>query len=91
MEKYYLEMMDEIYKGNSEALAEGKEAIVDFFKDAVILTKVEDWLKEQMIFILSLPAATKDIKLEHKIMVNCYQAVLDKIIDYMEESNNECL
>lgn len=91
MEKYYLEMMDEIYKGNSEALEEGKEAIVDFFKDAVILTKVEDWLKEQMIFILSLPAVTKDIELEHKIMVNCYQAVLDKIIDYMEESNNEYL
>lgn len=91
MEKYYLEMMDEIYKGNSEALAEGKEAIVDFFKDAVILTKVEDWLKGQMIFILSLPAITKDIELEHKIMINCYQAVLDKIIDYMEESNNECL
>lgn len=88
MERYYLDMIDEVQKGSSEAKEEIKEAIVDFFKSATRLTEIENWLKDQINFLLGLPAFTKDIELEHKIMISCYQDILDKIEG---EENNECL
>lgn len=79
MERYYLDMIDEVQKGSLEAKEEIKEAIVDFFKSATRLTELENWLKDQINFLIGLPAFTKDIELEHKIMINCYQDILDKI------------
>ena len=41
--------------------------------------KLKEWLKEQDIFITELPAFTKEISIEHKIMSNCYEDALDKM------------
>lgn len=41
--------------------------------------ELKEWLKEQDIFITELPAFTKEIGIEHKIMSNCYEATLDKM------------
>ena len=50
--------------------------------------ELKEWLKEQDIFITELPAYTKEIGIEHKIMSNCYEATIDKM-EEIESRNNE--
>lgn len=60
-----------------------KQVIDDLTKQNTELkdnwNKLKEWLKEQDIFITELPAFTKEISIEHKIMSNCYEDTLDKM------------
>ena len=43
--------------------------------------ELKEWIKEQDVFITELPAFTKEISIEHKIMAICYENILDKMED----------
>lgn len=44
-----------------------------------IINELKKWLEEQHQFIIEIPAFTKEISQEHKVMECCYEDVLDKI------------
>ena len=46
--------------------------------------KLKEWLKEQDIFITEIPAFTKEIGIEHKIMSICYENILDKMEEILK-------
>ena len=50
-----------------------------------ILTELEEYYKEQLEFIIELPAYTKDITQEHKVMELCYEDFLNKIQELKEK------
>lgn len=49
-----------------------------------IINELEKWLEEQHQFIIEIPAFTKEISQEHKVMECCYEDVLDKIKELEE-------
>ena len=71
----------------NEAQAIAKEVVLDEIENLQSQleqkednwNKLKEWLKEQDIFITELPAFTKEISIEHKIMSNCYEDTLDKM------------
>ena len=50
-----------------------------------ILNELEKYYKEQLEFIIELPAYTKDIAQEHKVMELCYEDFLNKIQELKEK------
>ena len=46
--------------------------------------KLKEWLKEQDIFLTEIPAFTKEIGIEHKIMSICYENILDKMEEILK-------
>lgn len=56
-----------------------------------IINELDKWLKEQKNFIeeMNYIQTIKEIKMEHKIMINDYNNVLDKLKELKEGKNNE--
>ena len=61
-----------------------KEDVLKSMKSTQILDQLKQWLKEQLTFIVELPAYTKEIYIEHKIMENLYNDILEKIQELEE-------
>ena len=55
------------------------------YNDVEVLKKLEDWIKEQIIFVRNIPAFTQEIKLAHTQQIAQYQDILDKIQEFKNE------
>lgn len=55
------------------------------YNDLEVLKKLEDWIKEQIIFVRNIPAFTQEIKLAHTQQIAQYQDILDKIQEFKNE------
>lgn len=83
--KTYEQLQFEIMKLNTDIILKDKE--IERLNN--IINELEKWLKEQREFIqtIDMMPNLKEIKLEHKIMFNDYNNILDKLKELKGETN----